>query len=226
MCRFLVAVGAAPFAPGELLAAFTEMAEASRSPDGDRQGDGWGLAWLEDGGRWQLVRSLAPIWEDSAAAVCPSLTRGIAVHARSASFPGERGDLAHNQPFLLDGYAFVFNGLLSGVSLPGRRRGEIGAQRIAALLGAFLKRQPVAPAVGRLLSLLERRSRSIPALDLAVAGPTEVVALSRFESHAGYYQLHSVEQDGIRAVCSQPLDPRWNPLPTGRPVSLRPAVPR
>lgn len=224
MCRFLVALGAAPFAPGELVARFTEMAEASRSPDGDRQGDGWGLAWLDDEDRWQRIRSLAPIWEDDAPLAAPRATRGIAVHARSASFPGDRGDLEHNQPFLIGGSAFVFNGLLSGVSLPGRRGGEIGAQRIAALLGAFLRRQAAPAAVGRLLELLERRSRRIAALDLAVADRDEIVGLCRFESHAQYYRLHQIERDGVRMVCSEPLDGRWTPLATGKPVTLRPAV--
>jgi predicted glutamine amidotransferase len=227
MCRFLVALGAVAFAPRDLVEAFTRMAEESRSPDGDRQGDGWGIAWLDDGGRWQRVRSLAPIWEDAPARVCPPLTFGIAVHARSASFSDDRGDLEHNQPYLLDGHAFVFNGLLSGVSLPGRRRGEIGAQRIATILGALLRRQPAREALGRLLSLLRERSRRIPALDLAIVGPGEIVALSQFEVHAGYYQLHHAEHAGVHIVCSLPLEARrWRPLPTGRPIALRPATAR
>ncbi|HVN75999.1 MAG TPA: hypothetical protein VMT19_06755 [Thermoanaerobaculaceae bacterium] len=221
MCRFLVARCAAPFDPRDLVAEFAVMAEASRSPDGDRQGDGWGVAWLDDGGRWQRHRSLAPIWEDSPSEACPRATRGVAVHARSASFPGDRGDLEHNQPYLLDGHAFVFNGLLTGVSLPGRRRGEIGAQRIAALLGAFLKRLSPAEAVGRLQRVLEERSRRIPALDLAIVGSAGVVALSRFTSHPEYYRLHACADGAVEAVCSQPLDGRpWRELPTGTPVAL------
>ncbi len=116
---------------------------------------------------------------------------------------------------------FVFNGLLSGVSLPGRREGEIGAQRIAALLGAFLRRQSGPDAVTRLLGLLEQRARRVDALDLAIACPDQIVALSRFESHAEYYRLHHLQDDGLAIVCSQPLDGRgWTPLPTGRPVVL------
>jgi predicted glutamine amidotransferase len=227
MCRFLVAVAAAPFAPDELLGAFTEMAEASRSPDGDRQGDGWGVAWLDGDGLWQRYRALVPIWEDRTALGIVPTTRGLAVHARSASFPGDRGKIEQNEPFLLDRHAFVFNGMLSGVSLPGRRDGEIGAQRIATLLGAFLRRQPAPAAVTKLLDLLETRSRGIPALDLAIAAPGELVALSRFEAHAEYYQLHHYEGDDTVMVCSQPLGGRgWQPLPTDGPIALRPATAR
>ncbi len=221
MCRFLVALGAAPFDPRGLIAEFAAMAEASRSPDGDRQGDGWGVAWLDGEGRWQRHRSLAPIWEESPAEACPSLTRGFAVHARSSSFPGDRGEIEHNQPYLLDGHAFVFNGLLHGVSLPGRRDGEIGAQRIAALLGAFLKRMPPADAAAKLLRTVEERARRIPALDLAIVAPDAIVALSRFESHPEYYRIHRLEEDGFRAVCSQPLASRgWTAMPVGAPVEL------
>ncbi len=221
MCRFLVALGDAPFAPEPLLESFAAMAQASRSPDGDRQGDGWGVAWLDDAGSWRRHRSLAPIWEESPGEVCPARTRALAVHARSASFPGDRGDVEHNQPYLLDGRAFVFNGLLAGVSLPGRREGEIGAQRLAALLGAFLKRMPPAGAVARLLRTVEERARRIPALDLAIVGESGIVALSRFDEHPEYYRLHQARHNGVRIVCSQPLASRgWTPVPVGAPVEL------
>ena len=224
MCRFLVALAAEPFEPGELLSGFTAMAEASRSPDGDRQEDGWGVAWLDGDGLWQRYRSLEPIWEDRGAPTVAAATRGFAVHARSASFPADRGEIEHNQPFLLGDHAFVFNGLLSGVSLPGRREGEIGAQRLAALLGAFLRRGSGLGAVERLLALIRERARGVPALDLAVASPREIVALSEFEARPDYYRLHLAERDGIRVVCSQPFGPsHWQPLPTGRAIAFAPA---
>lgn len=224
MCRLLAALGDTAFDPRALLRSFAAMAEASRSPDGDRQRDGWGIAWLDGDGRWQRHRSLAPIWEDDPLRVCPARARAVAAHARSASFPGGRGAIEHNQPYLLDGHAFVFNGLLSGVSLPGGRPGEIGAQRIAALLGAFLKRLPPRDAVARLQRLLAERARRIPALDLAIVGAGGIVALSRFADHADYYQLHRAESGGVRAVCSEPLAPAgWTALPTGTPAEVRPA---
>lgn len=224
MCRLLAVLGAAPFDPRSLIAEFAAMAEASRSPDGDRQGDGWGIAWLDEAGMWRRHRSLAPIWEESLADRCPRSTRALAAHARSASFAGDRGEIEHNQPFLLGAHAFVFNGLLSGVSLPGGRPGEIGAQRVAALLGAFLKRTPPQEAVGRLGVMLAARARRVPALNLAIVGGSGIVALSQFEEHPEYYRLHHAELAGTVAVCSQPLGAAgWRPLPTATPQALLPA---
>jgi predicted glutamine amidotransferase len=223
MCRFLAAVADAPLATHELLTAFAEMAETSRSPDGDRQGDGWGVAWLAEDGEWQRYRSLAPVWEDRASFTRVPAATALAVHARSASFAADRGRLAHNQPYLLGRQAFVFNGLLTGVSLPGRRPGEIGAQRLARLLSSFLRRDAPAEALARLHALLLRRAVAVPALNLAVCGAQEVTAISHFETHPEYYRLHHARDNGSTLLCSQPiLGLAWRPLPN-RTVSVLPA---
>jgi predicted glutamine amidotransferase len=223
MCRFLAAVSAEKLATQELLTAFAAMAEASRSPDGDRQGDGWGVAWLAEDGEWQRYRSLAPVWEDQASFTRVPATNALAVHARSASFAADRGQLAHNQPYLLGRRAFVFNGLLSGVSHPGRRAGEIGAQRLARLLSSFLRHGAPTEALSRLYALLLRRSLAMPALNLAMCGTQEITAVSHFETHPEYYQLHHAHNDNSTLLCSQPiLGLVWRPLPQ-RTVTLLPA---
>ncbi len=80
---------------------------------------------------------------------------------------------------------------------------------------------PPAEAVGRLQALLGQRSQRIAALDLAVAAPGGIIALSQFDSHPEYYRLHRLEEDGFRAVCSQPLASRgWMAIPVGAPVEL------
>jgi predicted glutamine amidotransferase len=223
MCRFLVAVSAARLASNELLSAFAEMAEASRSPDGDRQGDGWGVAWLDAAGEWQRYRSLAPVWEEHATFGHVPATTALAIHARSASFAADRGELEHNQPYLLGQHAFVFNGLLAGVSLAGRRRGEIGAQRVAALLAAFLQHHPAVDAVSHLYFLLRRRARAIPALNLALCGAGRIVVISHFGAYPEYYQLHHAHDGSTALVCSQPLAGLpWRPLPQRSVTILNP----
>ncbi len=64
MCRFLIVKSAVPLRPVEWLFRFAEMAERSRSADGDRQGDGWGIGGLDDSGVWRGSWSLRPVWED------------------------------------------------------------------------------------------------------------------------------------------------------------------
>jgi predicted glutamine amidotransferase len=214
MCRFIVAVADAPLAAGELLAAFADMAEASRSPDGDRQGDGWGAAWLDGGGEWQLHRSLAPVWEERAAFARIPCTTALAAHARSASFAEERGDLERSQPFVLGRHVMVFNGLLRGVALPSRRPGLIGAQRLAALLGAFLARSSAHEAVHRLWRLVANRSASLPAVNLAITDGRGIAVLSHREAPPEYYTPHVARHAGAVLLCSQPLPGlAWEALP-------------
>ena len=213
MCRFLVACGPRPFEPHPLLSAFAQMAETSRSPDGDRQADGCGVAWLDGDNTWQRIRSLAPIWQAHDAFAHAPASRAIALHARSASFPADRGYIEHNQPYLVGRHACVFNGLLTGVALPGRP-GTVGAQRIATLLGALLARHDAYRALPRLFAVLRARSRAIPACNLAICDSDGCAALCHFEDHPDYYQLHEAERDGARIVCSEPLPGMgWRPLP-------------
>lgn len=222
MCRFLVALAAAPLASGVLLDAFAAMAEASRSPDGDRQGDGWGAAWLAGGGCWQRHRSLAPIWLDRAGFTRVPPTLCLVVHARSASFPERRRQLERCQPFLLGRHVLVFNGLLRGVTLPASRPGLIGAQRLAALLGALLARSSSQEAIDRLWRLLRSRSASLPAVNLALTDGRTIDVLAHCETSQEYYRLWVRHDDGFLALASEPLDgSSWQPLPRNSRSQLR-----
>src|SRR5437879_4414407 len=86
MCRFALIQSQQPIEPKPFLTAFAEMAEKSKAPDGDRQADGWGIAWLE-GNRWRSHKSLLPIWNDSKMFESFPKTSAFLVHARSAFLP-------------------------------------------------------------------------------------------------------------------------------------------
>ncbi len=125
MCRFLMVKSAEPFAPAALLESFAEMAEKSRAPDGDRQADGWGIAWPDGDGGWIVRKSIRPVWEDAGAFPEIPAAAAFVVHARSASFPEQKDVLDYNQPYASEKAAFVFNGLLRGVALPFPVEGRI-----------------------------------------------------------------------------------------------------
>jgi predicted glutamine amidotransferase len=198
------------------LESFADMAEASRAPDGDRQADGWGASWMDADGNWRGIKSIVPIWQEreSFAGVPPS--RVLVVHARSASFPGQKGNIDYSQPFVDGGFAFVFNGLLRGVSLPSRNAASIGSQKIWDLLLGFLNGHPPLDSLERLTGIVEKRTREISALNLGLCDGERMFAYCRYAAFPEYYQLQAAETPDFTAICSEPL-PGWSfrPVPTG-----------
>ena len=57
MCRFLLAKSDEKIKPERLLTSFASMCEKSRTPDKDRQGDGWGIAY-----KYQISKSKKQKW--------------------------------------------------------------------------------------------------------------------------------------------------------------------
>jgi predicted glutamine amidotransferase len=226
MCRFLMAAFAEPEDPGGLLARFADMCRESRSPDGDRQADGWGAAWFDESAGWTVRKSLRPIWRDDCLLETIPRAKILAVHARSASFLRHRDNLAFNQPFFEGPAAFVFNGFLRGVRLPRPVPGGIGSQKIWALLRGLLESHPPETAVRRLDSLLEASSREIQALNLGLCTPDRLIVLNRAAHPSPYYRLHASRSRGPVLVASEPLaDIDFQPLPPGKVISI-PIPPR
>ena len=221
MCRFLMVRSQVPFSSAPWLESFADMAEASRAPDGDRQADGWGASWVDADGNWQGMKSIAPIWRERESFSRVPSSRVLVVHARSASFLGQNGNIDFSQPFVDDGYAFVFNGLLKGVALPSRNEGSIGSQKIWDLLRGFLKGHPPLDSLERLTGILQVRTREVPALNLGLCDGTRMFAYCRYVGYPEYYHLQAAETSGLTAVCSQPLPEKdFKPVPTGKVLSF------
>ena len=107
MCRFLLARFHEPIQPEGLLKAFSDMSEKSKALDGDWQGDGYGIAWIDPVLGWERRTSLAPVWQETDHFKDVPATRTLVAHARAASFAHHKGVIEFNQPYLFDRYAFV-----------------------------------------------------------------------------------------------------------------------
>lgn len=206
MCRFLLAKFEQSQSATELLEKFAEMCRQSKSLDGDDQGDGWGLAYVE-GGQWQKTSSLEPIWEDQAEFANLPKTTMLVAHARSASFPDQKGVLAYNQPFVYRQHVFVFNGLLQGVKLDRPIPGKIGSQKIWYLVKELLK-QGKSPrqALSLTVDLLKQSSKRVQALNLGLATFDDFWASCNYDDPtSSYYQLQIYQNTKQKLVCSEPL---------------------
>lgn len=208
MCRFLLLSSQAPIEVGEVVEQFARMCEQSACLDGDWQGDGWGVAWWEADAGWSLHRSLAPIWTEADYGGRVPATRRLVIHARAASFPQHKGDLAFAQPYVHGPYAFVFNGLIEGVRPPRGMKipGAIGAEKIWYLVRQRLaKGSALQDALAWGYAFLERRSRRIQACNMGLSDGRCVVSHNGNPTGHTYYQLFQAQRQGVRLICSEPF---------------------
>lgn len=203
MCRFLAVKSNKPINPQSLLKSFAIMAENSRAFDGDWQGDGWGISWLDDNNNWQLYKSLKPVWKEVHSIRLLKPTTMFFVHARSASFPQHKDNIEYNQPFIQQPYSYVFNGLLKGVSLS--LPGEIGASKIWNLLYSQTKKNNPKTALDKTKTILQKNSKELQALNIAFSDKRNIYALCYYSKHEKYYQLHLYKNDTLQFICSEPL---------------------
>jgi predicted glutamine amidotransferase len=221
MCRFLMVKSAAPVIPGEFLDPFAELAERSPAPDGDPQADGWGISWTDASGRWQARKFTEPIWESTARFAEFPVSRSICIHARSASAPELKNDLAFNQPFVDGRYAFVFNGFLEGISLPFPVPGRIGSQKIWELIRARLAGSGSQDSLAEVHDLLNRRSRRVQALNIGLSNGDKLYGLCQYDGHEDYYRCRVHDAPELRMICSGPLDGfDFEPAPVDRVFTL------
>ena len=204
MCRFLLVKFDHSSEPQTLLSKFATMSQKSKALDGDWQGDGWGVAWLNEENMWQVKKSLSPVWEDTSVFPTIPSTRILVAHARSASFPHHKGVIEFNQPYISGKYAFVFNGLLRGVSLQNIP-GKIGAEKIWSLLQQELKESAPQEALEKVKKLLIENSKEIVALNMGLATPEGIYSLNHFTKHPEYYSLHQWNEDSTKIICSETL---------------------
>ena len=208
MCRFLLLSSDAPCDVRRVLEQFAHMCEQSTCLDGDWQGDGWGVAWWQDGEGWSLHRSLAPIWTETDYGRQLPVTRRLVVHARAASFPEHKGNLAFAQPYVHGSYAFVFNGLIAGVRPPRGMKipGAIGAEKIWYLVRQRLEEGlALRAALAWVYAFLERRSRRIQACNMGLSDGRQDVSHNGNPTGHAYYRIHQAQRNGVRLTCSEPF---------------------
>src|SRR5205807_2351368 len=114
-----------------------------------------------------------------------------------------KGDVQFNQPFVNGKYAFVFNGLLQGVTLPAP--GANGAQRIWNLLQGLLKRFEPQQALQKTKEILQKHARDLTAFNVGLCDLRGIHAICHYNAHPWYYQLHETSAPTYDIICSESL---------------------
>lgn len=206
MCRFLLVKFSKLTSPKIILGKFSSMAKKSKVYDGDCQGDGWGISWLDKNNLWKTQKSLLPIWEEKSVFRDFPKTQFLTVHARSSSFSDQKGIIEYNQPFIDEPYLFVFNGWLKGVSLSSQIPGEIGSQKIWFLLRKMLDRMTPVEALKKIKEMLKHNSQNLLSLNIGLADKKNVYSLCYFTNYRRYYQLQYLDNPQMKIICSDKLE--------------------
>lgn len=204
MCRFLLLTSEIAFDPHPVVSEFSTMCEVSRTPDGDRQDDGWGVVWKNEQGEWNLHKSLLPVWKDTRSFHLIPKTTLLVAHARSASYQSQEEEISYNQPYIDKKRVFAFNGMLEGVSI--QSPGAIGAQKIFNLLKSD-KTHDVNKMLQNLLGKLESHTKRIVGLNvgLGLVDSGVIAALCRYTKDSEYYTLWYSKMSKISFICSEPI---------------------
>lgn len=220
MCRFLMVKSGKKVNPEGFLRDFALMCQKSRTLEGDRQEDGWGVAWL-DKNKWEIKKSLRAIWRDKKKFKKIPKTEIFVVHARSASFSNQKGVIDYNQPYIDDGFCFVFNGEIEGVRMKEKVKGKIGAQKIWNLVRNQLKEKGPSQILEEIYKLLERKSRKVYGFNIGLAGKKKIFAFCGRNCGSGYFNLKVAKSEKIKIVCSEKIGfQRFKQMKIGEAISL------
>ena len=197
MCRLLAVKAGSPFAITPHLEKFAVISKHSK----EFQGHGWGCAYQDTEGEWQIYKNINPIWEDDLGRF-PE-TRLLVAHARSA-FEDRDIVIENNMPFFDGRTVFVFNGELRGVRI--KAEGRIGAEKIFNTIRRF-DRDNTAEALFKAAGIIIKRTQYIRGMNMILVNEQGISVFSYYNEDKDYFTMHyredgSKEEDLI--VCSDP----------------------
>lgn len=215
MCRFLLVRSEKPINPQPLLQEFAAMCKKSRAPDGDWQGDGYGIAWNQDD-KWQLHKSIEPIWKETETFKTVGGTNLFVAHARSAGFPQQKGVIDYNQPYINDTLCFVFNGMIRGVKLPFALEGKIGAQKLFSLIKNLLQKETPETVLKKVDKLLRNNTTKIVGMNIGLVQNGAFYVLCDYADNDDYFGVRYIKDNNLTLVCSAPFGAyHWKSMKKG-----------
>lgn len=210
MCRFLLVRSKNKIKPEKILRDFALMCKNSHAPDGDWQGDGWGIASKISNfkfpiSNWDIYKSLKQIWEERDKFQEFAETNMFIVHARSAGFPQHKGIIEFTEPFIQDELCFVFNGMIKGVKIDRKLTGKIGAQKIFSLIIEEKKGKSLEDVLMSVDKLLLEKSEKIIGMNIGVVKENKFYLLCEYSENENYFGLRYFQDQELTIICSQPI---------------------
>lgn len=202
MCRFLVIKSKNKINPIGLLNQFASICKKSIAPDGERQRDGFGIAWKEKGS-WKIKKSLTPIWETQNLFHQIPETNLLVAHARGAGFEKDRGIIDYNEPFIDGDLCFVFNGMIRGVKIKRKLEGKIGSQKLFSLVKDELKNKNSSDVLKLVNETVLSNSKKIEGMNIGLIKDGKISALCQYSGNKDYYALKYYKGTDLTIISSE-----------------------
>ncbi|MEW5909740.1 MAG: hypothetical protein AB1659_08075 [Thermodesulfobacteriota bacterium] len=194
MCRLLIVRSRKSFFPAPYLVKFADIAKNSR----EFQGHGWGCAWLDPSGTWEIYRNIRPVWENDFSVF--RQTSLLVAHARSA-FEDRDITIENNMPFFNGKTVFIFNGELRGVRI--KAEGRIGAEKIFNFILRF-DGGDLSAALQKGVGIIRKRTRSIRGMNIIMVRDRGIYLSTFFQGDPEYFTMHYKDEQEL-IICSEPF---------------------
>src|SRR3989344_871330 len=215
MCRFLIIKSKTQINLVDILNQFALACEKSIAPDGERQRDGFGNAWRENG-KWNNKKSLLPIWEEENVLKDIPETSLLVVHARGSGFEKDRGIIDYNEPFIEGDICFVFNGMIRGVKIKRKLEGRIGSQKIFSLTKEKLDKRNSKEVLEYIKTTVLNNSEKIEGMNIGLVDDEEITALCQYSDNKDYYTLNYCHNTNLIMISSEAFgDYDWKQFKRG-----------
>jgi len=201
MCRILVIKSKKNFSIAEFGLEFAEKCQKSKY----WQGDGWGICWQNKKNKWQVWKSLSPIWKNGEIFHKFPKSKMFLIHARGASFKKDKNNLEYNQPFVKEGIAFLFNGNIIGMRTSLKIPGEIGSQKVFYLVKKYIPKEGIRGAIQKVRKMVESGAKKIEALNIGICDKKKFYLLCRYEIDENYYKIRYFKAREMELVCSEEI---------------------
>jgi predicted glutamine amidotransferase len=89
------------------LTAFAEHAENNPGPEGNWQGDGWGVSWLDPLNNWREFKLFPPIWQNKDFLYMFTPSNTFMAHVRTLAVEEEYTSEENNMPYTNNELAFA-----------------------------------------------------------------------------------------------------------------------
>lgn len=206
MCRFLIVKSKQKIKPEALLKSFALTCQKSVAPDGALQKDGYGIAW-QDGGSWQLKKSLSPIWEELEQFGQVPETNLFVAHARSATFSKDKDNLEFNQPFIDKNLCFVFNGMIRRISFNLSLEGQIGSQKLFSLIKLLIKKHKTSSALEEVKNFVLKKAEKVEGMNIGLVDGNKIYILSQYSKNKDYFSLYYYNKNkNLTIISSESFD--------------------